>query len=72
MEIITEVKEELQAGFISKKLAIKKVNSNLTDEELEELMAEIAEDKAEMKAEKAAEFAAKQVPPQQAFNGVKE
>jgi hypothetical protein len=43
-DIIREVKEELGLRLISKKMAVKRLNPNMTDEELDEHMEEIKED----------------------------
>jgi arsenate reductase-like glutaredoxin family protein len=44
-EIIKEVKEELSIGLTSKKRAIKRLNPNMSDDEIEELLEEINEEK---------------------------
>lgn len=44
-EIIKEVSEELKIGLTSKKRAIKRLNPNMSEEEIEELIEEIAEEK---------------------------
>ena len=44
-EIIKEVTEELKIGLTSKKRAIKRLNPNMSDEEIEELLEEISEEK---------------------------
>jgi hypothetical protein len=44
-EIIKEVTEELKIGLTSKKRAIKRLNPNMSDDEIEELLEEISEEK---------------------------
>lgn len=45
-DIVKEVAEEKAAGLTSTKRAVKRINPNLPDEEIDEILEEIAEDKA--------------------------
>ena len=44
-QVVLRLKEENQAGFTSKRRAIKELNPGITDEEIDELMEEIDEEK---------------------------
>lgn len=44
-DLVDEVKEEFEAGFLTKKDAIKRLNPEMTEEQIEEYIAEIAEEK---------------------------
>jgi len=40
-DIVEDLQKEMNAGFISKRRAIKRLNPQMTDNEIEELLAEI-------------------------------
>jgi hypothetical protein len=46
-ELVAEVKEELATGLLSKKRAVKRLNPNMSDDEVEELLIEIKEESAQ-------------------------